>query len=62
VAKTSYRPIVCAWGAYAGSAGFDAAAILRGNGAALVCFGKTGGGAPRHPLYLRGDRALEPYN
>ncbi|MGE5370245.1 MAG: DUF1643 domain-containing protein [Chloroflexota bacterium] len=61
VARRSQRPIVCAWGAYAGSAGFDAAAVLRGVGAELVCFGKTKGGAPRHPLYVRGDTALEPY-
>lgn len=28
----------------------------------LWCFGKTVGGYPRHPLYLRNDAQLEPYN
>lgn len=27
----------------------------------LLCFGKTKGGHPKHPLYLRGDTELETY-
>lgn len=30
-------------------------------GAALVCLGRTKAGAPRHPLYVRGDQPLEPF-
>jgi len=26
------------------------------------CLGTTANGAPRHPLYVRGDQALEPWS
>lgn len=61
VAATAQRPIVCAWGAYAGANGVPTESILRNAGAVLVCLGRTRRGAPRHPLYVRGDTALEPY-
>ncbi len=61
VAATAQRPIVCAWGAYAGSKGASTASMLQSAGAVLVCLGRTKSGAPRHPLYVRGDTALEPY-
>lgn len=30
-------------------------------GVPLVCLGYTDGGHPRHPLYVRGDKRLEPW-
>lgn len=54
--------IVCAWGAHAPPEyAREVAAILRGNGARLVCLGTTKAGAPRHPLYVRGDQPLEDF-
>jgi hypothetical protein len=32
--------------------------LLRDAGAQLTCLGTTKGGAPRHPLYVRGDQLL----
>lgn len=28
----------------------------------VMCLGRTGSGAPKHPLYLRNDTELEPYS
>lgn len=55
--------VVVAWG---GLANRDpraqyVVAMLRNAGFALVCFGKTQGGEPRHPLYLAADTPLVPY-
>lgn len=61
VAATAQRPIVCAWGAYAGANGVSTASILRNAGARLVCLGRTRSGSPRHPLYVRSDTAFETY-
>jgi hypothetical protein len=60
--RTHTTPIVCAWGAN----GTDAAAaralacLIRGP-VRLVCLGKTASGAPRHPLYVRGDQPFEVF-
>lgn len=62
IAQTAQTPIVCAWGAHAGSAGGYTAGVLRDHGARLVCLGKTNGGAPRHPLYVKAGQALEPFH
>lgn len=62
IARRAKRPVVCAWGNLAGAAGAVAAAILRDNGASLVCLGRTASGAPRHPLYVRADARLEPFS
>jgi hypothetical protein len=53
-------PIVCAWGAHASNANRHIA-ILQAAGASLVCLGKTKHGAPRHPLYVKGNQPLESF-
>jgi hypothetical protein len=35
--------------------------FLTFRGVDLVCLGKTADGSPRHPLYVRADRAFEPF-
>jgi len=61
----AHRVIVCAWGALptqgARARAARIAAQLRRTGAALYCLGRTADGQPRHPLYARADRALEPF-
>lgn len=55
--------IVCAWGAlpFAAARASDVALILRAAGARLWCLGTTKHGAPRHPLYVRSDQPLLPW-
>ena len=57
--------IVVAWGALAarmpGGRSAGVARILTGNGAELRCLGTTKGGHPRHPLYVRADAPLIPW-
>lgn len=57
--------IVCAWGSNADKIDRDhvraCVPLLRSRGARLACLGKTANGAPRHPLYVRGDQPLEVY-
>lgn len=64
VAKTA-KLIVCAWGAGRSGrfsyAGRRAVGILKAEGAALVCLGRTTNREPRHPLYIRADQPLEPF-
>lgn len=56
-------PIVCAWGNHgAGRGDRYALDLFRKHGARLVCFGTTGYGYPRHPLYVRGDQPLVPFS
>ena len=42
-------------------AGRDIVAALRRDGIALWCFGTNGDGSPKHPLYLRADTPLVPF-
>jgi hypothetical protein len=58
------RAVVAAWGAAGVEHGRGARVTetLRGRRVALHCLGQTSTGQPRHPLYLPGDAALEPYN
>lgn len=55
--------IVCAWGAqpiaYEPSVVFRRLASVKG--VQLSCLGRTMGGYPRHPLYLRADQPLEVF-
>jgi hypothetical protein len=56
--------VVCAWGADEGPIrGRSAvvAALALDEGQALWCLGTTQSGAPRHPLYVRGDQPLIPW-
>jgi hypothetical protein len=61
-AKYDGMPIICAWGVLGSIQGKDASvvALLR-ELVPLKCLGKTNGGHPRHPLYLRADQPLEPF-
>lgn len=57
--------IVCAWGTLAREqqrqTAIQVAGILSSHGARLVCLGTTKDGSPRHPLYVRGDAAIEDW-
>lgn len=51
--------IVCAWGANAKEDRVKhVAEMLTNCGAKLKCLGTTKSGAPRHPLYIKGDQPL----
>jgi hypothetical protein len=51
--------VVCAWGANAQPSRVrEVAAMLAEHGVRLKCLGTTKSGAPRHPLYVRGDQPL----
>lgn len=51
--------VVCAWGVNAQADRVAAVTdVLRQAGARLWCLGMTKSGAPRHPLYVRGDQPL----
>ncbi|HFI2197515.1 TPA: DUF1643 domain-containing protein [Pseudomonas aeruginosa] len=57
-----YTDIVCAWGANAKPERVDAVtSILTAAGGRLWCLGTTKDGHPRHPLYVRGNQALQPW-
>lgn len=57
-----YREAVCAWGANAEPHRVaQVARIFRNEGARLWCLGTTKSGAPRHPLYVKADQALVPW-
>lgn len=54
--------IVAAWGVNAGAERSEhVAALVKRAGGFLQCLGTTKGGQPRHPLYVRADKALEPF-
>lgn len=56
------RDVVCAWGANARADRVrDAVDLLEAAGAKLLCLGTTAAGHPRHPLYVRGDQTLLPW-
>ena len=52
--------VVAAWGNHAGLGGRSARVrgILHSCGVEALCFGETGAGEPRHPLYVARDAAL----
>lgn len=51
--------VVCAWGANARDDRVAASVtVLRASGHRLLCLGITKNGAPRHPLYVKGDQPL----
>lgn len=57
--------IVCAWGALSRRHMPHVARVaelLKLHDAELVCLGKTKDGAPRHPLYVRGDASIESWS
>lgn len=54
--------VIAAWGAhpFARHRMVQVADVLAAHGGRLECLGKTKGGDPRHPLYVRGDAPLTP--
>lgn len=57
--------VLCAWGAHRAATPErvgHAVRLLQRHGATLLCLGRTASGAPRHPLYVRGDAAMEPFD
>jgi hypothetical protein len=55
--------VVAAWGAHAAAAerGRQVGGLLAESGVRLKCLGVTGDGSPRHPLYVRADAPLLPW-
>ena len=53
-------PVVCAWGAYGGRNNRPLV-LMQQTGAVFLCLGRTEGGQPRHPLYVRRNQRLEEY-
>lgn len=60
-AARAKAPVLAAWGAHGvhGTAK-RVQTLAKHYGAQLVCLGKTNGGHPRHPLYVRGDQPFVP--
>lgn len=53
-----HETIVCAWGANAKQDRVDQFARMFRAGSRPMCLGVTKSGAPRHPLYVKGDTPL----
>ncbi len=55
--------LVAAWGSHPRAAPWASALLfaMRAEGIPVLCLGRTKAGAPRHPLYVRGDQPLIPY-
>jgi hypothetical protein len=51
--------VVAAWGANSDLAGLPESKALRGASQTWHCLGTTKDGAPRHPLYLKGNTPLQ---
>ena len=62
LARLATGPVVAAWGAL-NTNGRDLAVarVFTRLGVPLYCLGTTKGGHPRHPLYVRGDAPLIPW-
>jgi hypothetical protein len=56
-------PVICAWGADSRSKlrASRVFAIINGKGVTPQCLGITKSGAPRHPLYVKKDAPLVPF-
>lgn len=56
-------PVIAGWGGHGKhlGRGDQVADLARTVGRPLFCLGRTKGGHPRHPLYLRADAPLLPY-
>mgnify|MGYP000737069524 CR=1 FL=1 len=53
--------IVCAWGVGGGFLQRDSVLVEMLRQYPLHCLGRTRDGKPRHPLYIRSDKELEPF-
>ncbi len=62
--KTIYPRCVVAWGTNGTLLNRDKTVLkmLRKKGVELLCMGKSKDGHPLHPLFLKGDTQLVPYN
>jgi len=59
LAIATHPEILCAWGANARPDRVSEVASILNNGSTkLKCLGMTKHGAPRHPLYVKGDQPL----
>ena len=58
------RPLICAWGAdrRAKARAKQVTAYLKEWGATPLCLGRTKDGSPRHPLYVKGNAPLMPFD
>lgn len=54
--------VVCAWGAHGSHLGQDQTMLGWIAPRKAYCLGTTKDGHPRHPLYVRDDKLLEPFN
>lgn len=54
-------PLIAAWGAHWMASDIGSHWVAETFGSRLMCLGKTKSGAPRHPLYVKGDAPLIPY-
>lgn len=56
--------VICAWGAHPIAAAKSSFLMghIRSRRPAAYCFGKTKGGSPKHPLYLKSDTQLEVFS
>jgi hypothetical protein len=64
-AMMTHGPILCAWGADPSAASYAHQFVEQARAwpdRPLVCLGATKSGAPRHPLYVRGDAPLIPWS
>jgi hypothetical protein len=57
-AVTKGRDVLCAWGAHAEQRATFVRGALESRDSRLLCLGKTASGAPRHPLYVKGDQPM----
>ena len=60
VLRSADGPVICGWGAdpLAREAQGYMLDLIRAAGHEPMCLGRTKGGAPRHPLYLKSDAPL----
>lgn len=54
---------ICAWGAYppARQHAAELLNVIRSRWPAVYCFGRTKGGAPKHPLYIKSGTPLKVF-
>jgi hypothetical protein len=53
--------LIAAWGAAPPRPRINVERLARTHRVPIVCLGHTSGGDPRHPLYVRGDAPLVPF-
>jgi len=61
MAEHADGPLIAAWGAHWMARDTVSHWVCQTFGHRLMCLGKTKSGAPRHPLYVKGDAPLVPF-